>query len=130
MYISLEADSILSCAFTENCKANGYLPAKVIKYIMENPEYLEELCESIRLADLKKINQAKKLKNKLAQTGKRRGTAYTIKNVKSDKTFGELLDEYNITVVFFFCFLYLNKELVNDLCDKLPDELKMKKCIK
>lgn len=130
LYISLEADTVLASEFTKNCKDNGYLPVKVLKYIIEHPEYLEELCESIRLADIKKINEAKKLKEKLAEKGNRRGTAYTIKNTTSERTFGDMLDDFNISVVFFFCYLYLNKSLVDDLCNKLPEELKMKKCRK
>lgn len=126
MDINVNINSEVTRIFTKRCRSNGFLAINVLKYIVENRKILDDLCIQI-FQDEERYLKAVRYQNKVKQLPKNNSTPYTLRDVESEFTLKEILRQNGISVVFFFCYLASNQNVINFICSKIPSELKMKK---
>ena len=126
MDINVAINSEVTKTFTKYCRNNGFMARNVLKYIIEHREIIDEVCCNI-LKSEEEYMRAILYQHKMKGLPKNNATPYALKNVRSDLSLKEILKQNGITVVFFFCYLAVNPIEIDFICNKIPDELKMKK---
>ena len=128
MDINVATNSCVTKQFTKHCRRNGYRPGIVLKYLVENKSFFDEVCNTIIFEDKDAYMNAVMYQKEVSVLSKCYGTSFTLKSVSSQYTLKELLQQYNISIVFFFCYLAANGNVVDFICSHIPNELKLKKC--
>ena len=127
MNIRVAINSEVTKAFTVMCKDKGFKPTTVIKYFIENREILDDFCENI-FDNVDAYIEASKYFIKVSKLPENNGTPYKLTDVDSDVSLKDILRSHGISVVFFFCYLVVNQDVFNIMCDSIPGEYKLKKC--
>ena len=127
MNIRVAINSEVTKAFTAMCKERGFKPTTVIKYLIENRGILDNFCENI-FDNVDAYIEASKYFIKVSKLPENNGTPYKLTDVDSDVSLKDILRSHGISVVFFFCYLVVNQDVFNIMCDSIPGEYKMKKC--
>ena len=126
MDINVAINSEVTKIFTKCCRNNGFLAINVLKYIIENRKILDDLCVSI-FQDEVGYTKAILYQHKMKELPKNSSTPYVLRSVDSELSLRDILKENDLSVVFFFCYLAVNQNVINFICNKIPNELKMKK---